>query len=216
MRLSILLITILLAIHGINGFAQNFAGNSKTITMYEEFQPASIELHNGNVIKEKHANVFLKNGKLLYKSRNNTIMQANMSNIKSVCFADREYIRIDTLLAYVIDTIGCNRLLCATLIDIDSYKSQLTNSQLVTKFDLGGSFVNVTSLDDIPNKEEISYPLVNYFFFEINNKIIRVHERDICKVLPKNKQRIFKTMIDSPQFDFGNQECLKRILRELW
>lgn len=216
MRLSILLTIILLAIHGINGFAQNFAGDSKTIMIYKEFQPASIELNNGNVIKEKHANVFLKNGKLLYKGKNNTIMQANMRNIKSVCFADREYIRIDTLLAYVIDSIGRNKLLCATLIDVDSYKSQLTNSQLVTKFDLSESFVNVTSLDDIPNKEDRSYPLVNYFFFEINDKIIRVHERDIYRVLPKNKHRIFKTMINSPQFDFGNQECLKRILRELW
>lgn len=205
-----------MAIHGINGFAQNFAGDSKTIMMYKEFQPASIELNNGNVIKEKYANVFLKNGKLLYKSKNNTIMQANMRNIKSVSFADREYICIDTLLAYVIDTIGCNRLLCSTMIDIDSYKSQLVNSQLVTKLDLGGSFVNVASLDDIPNKEERTYPLVNYFFFEINNKIIRVHERDIYRALPRNKQRIFKTMIDSPQFDFGNQECLKQILSELW
>lgn len=98
MRSNILLI-ILFTIHIICR-AQNFAGESKTVMLYNDFQPASIELSNGNVIKERHANIFLKNGKLLYKNTNNVIMQADMRNIKSVKFADREYIRIDTLLAY--------------------------------------------------------------------------------------------------------------------
>lgn len=215
MRLNVL-ITILFVIHGIYCAAQNFAGEGKTIMMYKEFQPALIELYNGNVIKERNVNVFLKNGALLYKSRNSKIMQANMRNIKSVRFADREYIRIDTLLAYVVDTIGSNRLLCATLIDIDSYNAQLTNSQLLTSLDLSGNYVNTTSLDNIVSDENKSYPLVNHFFFEINNKIIHVHEREISKILPRDKRRIFKTIINTPQFDFGNTECLKRILKELW
>lgn len=214
MRSNTLLI-ILFTIHIICR-AQNFAGESKTVMLYNDFQPASIELSNGNVIKERHANIFLKNGKLLYKNTNNVIMQADMRNIKSVKFADREYIRIDTLLAYVVDTVDTNRLLCATLIDIDSYNAKLTNSQLLTKLDLSSSYVNTISLDNTLNEEDKSYPLINYFFFEIDNHIINVHERNIKKILPKDKQRIFKTIINTPQFDFGKIECLKHLLRELW
>lgn len=196
--------------------AQSFAGESQTVMLYKDFQSALIELSNGSVIKEKYANIFLKNGKLLYKNTNNVTMQADMRNIKSVKFVDREYIRIDTLLAYVVDTVESNRLLCATLIDIDSYNAKLTNSQLLTKLDLSSSYVNTISLENTLNEEDKSYPLINYFFFEIENNIINVHERDIKKILPKDKQRIFKTIINTPQFDFGKIECLKHMLRTLW
>lgn len=215
MNKSNILIILLFATHIICN-AQSFAGESQTVMLYKDFQSALIELSNGSVIKEKYANIFLKNGKLLYKNTNNVTMQADMRNIKSVKFADREYIRIDTLLAYVVDTVESNRLLCATLIDIDSYNAKLKNSQLLTKLDLSSSYVNTISLENTLNEEDKSYPLINYFFFEIENNIINVHERDIKKFLPKEKQRIFKTIINTPQFDFGKIECLKHMLRTLW
>lgn len=192
--------------------AQNSAGNSVTTTVYKDFQPALITLTNGKSITQKKANVFLKNGSLVYK-HNKFTMQADMSKIQTVKFTDRTYLRVDTLLAYIVDTLEANKLLCATLIDINAYKTQLLNNRQITNLELG-VHVNVTSTDNSADEDKL-YPLINYFFYEIDGKIIRAHERAILKMLPKEKQRQFKIILQSPDFDWGNTDYLIKILRLL-
>lgn len=190
--------------------AQSDAGMSTKTTVYKDFQPAIIVLSNGKSITEKQANIFLKNGSLLYK-HNKSIMQANMENVSSVRFSDRSYLRIDTLLAYVVDTLKTNKLLCATLIDMESYANQIVNDRQITNLELGGH-VNISSIDNYLS-DDIKYPLVNYFFFEIDGKVIKAHERTLKKALPKAKQRMFNAIIQSPEFHWGEVESLTRILK---
>ena len=81
-------------------------------TVYKEFQPATIHLTDGRKLKVSLANVFLKNSSLLYLSGNDT-KEANMKTLTQVDFPDRTYYTVDTLLAYQVDTVGHDALLCA-------------------------------------------------------------------------------------------------------
>ena len=89
-----------------------------------------------------------------------TNMEADMDNIVSVDFPDRTYLKIDTALAYVVDTVGDKQLLHTALIDIDTYKTILENSREITNLELS-QYVNVTSneiSDDVP------YPVIHVYY----------------------------------------------------
>ena len=117
-------------------YAQKSAGFSATTTLYKDYQPAKITMADGKVINQKKANVFLKNGRLLFK-RGMFDMEANMSQIKKVEFADRSFERLDTMLATALDTVGTNRILCTTTIDIQAYRHRSANDKVVTHLSTG-------------------------------------------------------------------------------
>lgn len=207
-----LILLVLAGILIVTVSAQEKAVTTKITTVYDEFKPAVITLKNGSVIRHKQANVFMKNGSLLYK-HGKTNMQANMNQIKTVDFGDRHYCCIDTLLAYVVDSVAGNKLLCATLIDMESYMAQLLNNRQITNLEIK-SQINVTSLD-MSDDEEQQYPLVNYFFYELDGKIIKVHERIINNIISKEKRRKFKTVIMMPEFSWNDKECLIELLKAI-
>ena len=76
-----------------------------SLTIYQEFQPATIHLVDGKQLRVGLANIFLKNSSLLYKSGQET-KEANMKTLVKVEFKDRTYFRIDSVLAYQVDTAG--------------------------------------------------------------------------------------------------------------
>ena len=63
--------------------------------------------------------------------------------------------------------------------------------------------------------EEQQYPLVNYFFYELDGKIIKVHERIINNIISKEKRRKFKTVIMMPEFSWNDKECLIELLKAI-
>ncbi len=158
-------------------------------------------------MKERFANVFMKNGTLLYK-RNGFNMQADMGRVKRVDFADRTYLKVDTMLAYVVDTVGNNKLLCSTVIDLNSYKTELLNNRQITNLELG-SHVNISTMDLSDTNE---YPLINLYYYDIAGKIIKVHERNVMRAIPKNKRREFTNIIQSDGFSWTDKEWLMRLL----
>lgn len=179
------------------------------VMAYEKFVPAKITMTNGKTIKVAQANVFLKNSTLLYKSGSN-IMQAAMKNVKYVDFADRRYERLDTLLAFEVDTIGKNRLMCSPQLDLESLKRTLMNNQVVDNFQLS-DMVSINSFE-IQASEEIEYPIFNKYFFVIDGKVVRVGDRYTSRVVPKDKQRLYKNLISRPQFDWENPQSLISVL----
>lgn len=193
----------------------SYAQSRKTIgrtTVYEEFQPAIIEMHNGKIINEKHANIFLKNSALLYKHGTVT-KQADMNMIKSVAFKNRKYYCLDTLLVYLVDSVDNNKLFCTTKIDLEAYRNQLLNNRQITNLEIrtqvNVSFMTLSEIDDS------KYPLINYFFYEIDGKIIKVHERTILSFIPKERRRIFKTITQQPDFSWSDKNCLLRLLKAI-
>lgn len=190
-------------------FAQKTAGFSATTTLYEEYQPARITLTDGRVINQKQANVFLKNARLLFK-RGMFDMEANMAQIAAVDFADKSFVKLDTMLVTVVDTVGDKKILCATTIDIEAYRQRAANDKVLTNLTLGEQ-VSTTTIDLAPS-DELKYPLVNDYYFLIDGKAIEVHERTISRMLDKEKRRMLKTFMMQPDFDWSDRGYLHKIL----
>lgn len=193
-------------------YAQTIPNTATRTTVFEKFVPAIITLSNGKTLKQKNANIFLKNSSLVYK-HGMLNMEADIEQIKSVQFANSQYVRVDTCLALVIDSIGNKRLLCASFIDENAYRNQLLNERQITNFELG-EHVNVTSTDISSDKSK-EYPLNNVFFFDINGKIVKVHERNIKRLTTSKNRRLYKIVIQSVGFSWDNPESLMKLLNLL-
>lgn len=205
---KISLLIIVVVFFSISLLAQKATDSSRLTTAYPQFKPAIITLETGKVIKKEAVNVFMANGALLYK-HGKTTMQAEMKNVKKVDFADRTYLKVDTILAYIVDTLKDNKLLCATLIDLEAYKSEILNNKQITNLELG-SYVNVSTMDLSDINE---YPLVNYYYYELNGEIIKVHERTITKKIAKNKRTQLNTLMQAPDFSWDDIKWLMRVLK---
>lgn len=181
------------------------------VTVYEEFKPALIELTDGRVLSQPFANVFLKNGRLLYK-RGTTTMEANMDNIASVKFDDRHYQKIDTLLAYPVDSLGL--VYCADLMDLEAYRGMLVNNKQLTNIELGGSMVNTTAVD-LDSDAASKMPIKNMYFLKFQGKFLLAHERVIQHKLSKSQRRIFNTIISTEGFKWTDPDSLLRLLQAI-
>ena len=177
---------------------------------FDEFHPAVITMNDGKKVSVSQANIFLKGDVLLYK-KGKSVLEAKMDNISNVDIADSHFMRVDTMLAEVIDTIGQDLLLCSTLIDIDAFKTMLENSREITSLEIR-SMVSFSSIDLIADEDRL-YPLAKYYFVFTNGKPLSANERSLSAIVPKDKRRIFKTIISLPDFSWGDPQSLKRILK---
>lgn len=205
-----ILFTLFLICPFIGIWAQKEAGTSTRTTVYEEYQPAKVTLYNGKVIFQKKANIFLKDATLLFKN-GKLDMKANMNQIKGVEFADRSYVKLDTLLAMVIDTVGKNRVLCTTTVDMEAYTINELNSQEVSSLNFGGDQVSVTRMTTVAPEDRV-YPLINTYYFEVDGKIIKAHERTISRHLSREKRDRLKFYMSMPDFDWGDKKTLRQVL----
>ncbi len=190
--------------------AQKNAGTLNRTTVYATYQPARITLESGKVIMQKEANVFLKNGKLLFK-KGRMDMEANMAQIRAVEFADRYYVKMDTMLALVVDTLGDKRILSTTTIDLEAFNRREINDRVVSNFEIGSEQVSMASVDMV-SPEDKEYPLVESFYFEVDGKFIEAHERTISRLLKKAKRERLKFYLQMPEFDWGSKEWLRKVL----
>ena len=198
---------------------QSLLAQDKTfgLTVYNSYRPATITLTDGRTIKHPLANIFLKNSSLVYLSNTGVTMEANMSNILYVKFEDRQYYKVDTLLAYVVDTVGNDALFCATVADMQAYQQNLRNSQVFTDISLGDQLSTTTV--DLSNEGDRMLPLVNIYFYRFGNdadkKYVRCHERTLGRVLGKEKKRMMQTYLSMPDFSWTNEKSLLDLLKGL-
>ncbi|MBQ8867243.1 MAG: hypothetical protein IJ013_05945 [Bacteroidaceae bacterium] len=190
-------------------WAQNFEGYSNRTTVYATYQPARVTLVTGKVVMQKEANVFLKNGRLLFK-KDKFDMEADMRQIKSVEFKDRTYVRIDTILATVVDTVGANRIFCTTTIDVEAFNKQRLNDRIISDFQMNDQLVSAASVD--PSDEDNLYPLVNTYFLEIDGKVVKAHERVLMRMLPKAKRGRLEFYMQMPDFSWSDKNSLRQVL----
>ncbi|MBR3758503.1 MAG: hypothetical protein IKK62_08790 [Bacteroidaceae bacterium] len=189
--------------------AQDFVGYSNRTTVYETYQPAKVTLTTGKVILQKQANIFLKNGRMLFKN-GHFDMEANMAQIKAVEFKDRTYVRVDTILATVVDTVGVNRILCRTLIDLEAFSKQKINDRVLSNFQMTDMQVSATTVDSYDGDNV--YPLFNEFFFEIDGKLVLPHERVIRRMLPKKQRSRLDFYMQQPDFSWSEKASLRLVL----
>ena len=204
------IITIMLMMcSGIMLWAQDETFN---LTVYKEFKPGIIHMANGKDLANPLLNIFLKNASLLYKSGTLT-KEANMDNVLGVDFKDRKYVNIENELAYIVDSVGANRLYCSTLIDIEAYKTLQKNNVNISNMSLGDQISYSTI--ELERQEDVQMPIINHFYYFYEGKIVKVHEREIWRLLPKEKRRLYKTIISEDRFSWVDAESLMRLLKAI-
>jgi len=179
------------------------------VTVYREFKPAKVLLASGKSTKVALANIFLKNSTLLYKHGTET-MQAKTSTIQRVEFDDRTYYRIDSLLAYQVDTIGSDALFRTERIDFEAYNQERINNVEITSLSLGEVMQYTTR--DIDSEQDIHFPLESLFFFRIGGKYILAQERSVARALNKEKRRMMKSAMLDPAFSWTSEQSLMKML----
>lgn len=182
------------------------------VTVYPEFKPAVIMLDDGRKLKQPLANIFLKNSSLLYKQGVQT-MEANLAHVLSVEFDDRTYIKIDSLLAYLVDTVGVGALYCAKRIDLVAYCNTLANNKVITNMNLGE--IVSTSTISLSDEDDIHFPIIPLYYFRINDKMVFVHERNLNRILSKEKRRIMKSIMAQDGFSWTDESWLLRLLKAI-
>ena len=182
------------------------------VTVYPEFKPAVIMLDDGRKLKQPLANIFLKNSSLLYKQGVQT-MEANLAHVLSVEFDDRTYIKIDSLLAYLVDTVGVGALYCAKRIDLVAYRNTLANNKVITNMNLGE--IVSTSTISLSDEDDIHFPIIPLYYFRINDKMVFVHERNLNRILSKEKRRIMKSIMAQDGFSWTDESWLLRLLKAI-
>lgn len=194
--------------------AQSLCAQIRTtkLTAYKQFKPSTITLKDGRQLNQPLTNIFLKNSSLLYM-RGSDSMEANMDNIISVKFDDRLYIKIDSLLCYQVDTIGNDALFRATVIDLPAYHQQMRNNQVITNIDYGDQIA--TSTIDISTEDDFKFPLIDIFYFRYKGEFVRTHERNLGRILSKEKMRMMKTIMSLPEFSWTDEESLLKLLRAI-
>jgi hypothetical protein len=202
------ILIVFLAIVGIvSSHAQQV---TPALTVYKQFKPATVLLADGKKMKLPLANIFLKNSTLLYKSGLET-KQANMKTLLRVDFEGRSYLRIDTLLAYQVDTVNHDVLYCAQMIDMDSYRQQIANNREITSLDIN-DMIGYTTVD-LQNEQDIHFPIKNVFIFRINGKFVIAHERSLKRLLTKEKRRILASAMAMPGFSWNDEKSLMNLLK---
>jgi hypothetical protein len=184
------------------------------LTVFPEFRPATATMADGKKMDIPMANIFLKNSSLLYISGELT-KEANTKNLLRVDFKDRSYIRIDSVLAYQVDTVGKNALFCAKVLDLKAYKQLLINNSNITNLNMNDllsmNMLQYTTVD-IGDTQDIHFPVIPLYYYRINVKFVLVHERHLKRFFDKENRRRMESVMNMPGFSWTNEEFLLKIL----
>ncbi|MDE6646643.1 MAG: hypothetical protein K2K03_02220, partial [Prevotella sp.] len=178
-------------------------------TVYREFQPATIHLADGRQLKVSLANIFLKNSSLLYKSGIDT-KEANLKTLTKVEFKNRVYYKIDSLLAYQVDTVGHDALFCAQRIDVEAWRQSVVNNSVMTSLDLG-DMIGYTQAE-LANEQDLHFPLMTLYYFRLNGQFVLAHERRVKRVLNKEKRRLMEAVMGEKDFSWTDEQSLLKLL----
>ncbi|MBQ3630505.1 MAG: hypothetical protein II949_04650 [Prevotella sp.] len=183
-------------------------------TLYQQFKPSVIYLTDGRKLTQNLTNVFLKNSSLVYM-KGSFAMEANMGNIARVEFDDRQYEVVEKQLAQVVDSIGGNVVYRVDYLDMDAYQAQLKNNINISNLSLGEQISTTTV--DMNNEEDYKFPLVHKYYMRYGGELFPVHEREIWRRLPKDKdvRRMFKTIISKRDFSWTSDASVSELLKAI-
>lgn len=186
------------------------AQTTPAVTVYREFQPATIYLTDGRQLKVSLANIFLKNSSLLYKSGIDT-KEANLKTLTKVEFKNRVYYKIDSLLAYQVDTVEHGALYCAQKIDVAAWKQSIINNSVMTSIDLG-DMIGYTQAE-LADEQDLHFPLMTIYYYRLNGQFVLAHERRVKRVLSKEKRRLMESVMSEKNFSWTDEQSLLKLLK---
>lgn len=207
--------TILLTVFTILGLTAEAQERTTRFTRYAQFTPSVITLKTGKTIRQSFTNISLKNSSLLYLQGEYT-MEANMETIAAVKFDDRNYININNQLAYMVDSVGSNLLYRIDLFDLNAYNQQLRNNVNISNLGFENGGITTSSLD-LNNEEDYKLPIFSHYYYYYNGEMIKVHEREISRRLPKDKElkRKYRTIIGLDSFSWTDEASLMKLLKAI-
>jgi hypothetical protein len=184
-------------------------------TLYRQFKPSVITLKSGSKIKQPLTNVFLKNSSLVYLHGEYT-MEANMETIARVEFDDRNYININNQLAYLVDSVGTNQLYRIDLFDMNAYNQHIRNNINISNMGFEGGGLTTTTMD-LNNEDDFKFPIFSHFYYLYNGEFVKVHEREISRCLPKDKdlKRKYRSIISLDSFSWNDEKSLMQLLEAI-
>ena len=207
--------TILLTMFVMAALVSTAQQRTTQATLYKQFKPSVITLKTGRTINQSHTNVFLKNGSLVYLNGEYT-MEANMETIAAVEFDDRKFININNQLAYMVDSVGSNILYRIDLLDLNAYNQNLRNNINISNMGFESGAITTTSMD-LNSEDDYKLPIFSHYYFFYNGEFVKVHERDISRILPKDKdlKRKYRTIIGMDDFSWNSDNSLMKLLKAI-
>ena len=134
-----------------------------------------------------------------------------MKTLSKVVFKDRTYYRVDSVLAYQVGTVGQQHLYCAQRIDFAAWKQQKVNNSNITNLSFG-DLMSYTTIN-LADEQDIHFPLINVYYFQIDGKYVLAHERNLKRVLDKEKRRLMTSVMSEPGFSWTSEASLLKLLK---
>lgn len=193
--------------------AQIIDGRTNDITLFHNYQPALILLESGKTNRQMEANIFLKNGALIYKNKGQ-VMQANMNVVKSVAFGKQIFTKVEGQLAEIVDSCGQNQLVLIRKINIEGLNNEILNNSTITSIDAtGGDHLGITRTEVSP--DQLAYPVDDIYYFIVDGKPILAHERDARHAAGRKRLEAYERVTRDRDFRWTNKDCLMEILKVL-
>lgn len=183
------------------------------LTLFNNFQPAIVHLTTGKDMTLPFANIGLKDANLLYLHGTYT-MQANMDNVAGMDIEGRSYVKIEKRLSECLDTVKNNQLFCTTIIDMPAFEQNQKNSKNITNLDFSNDMTSYSTID-LESEDDRQLPVIHIFHYRYKGEIIKVHEREIWRRLPKDKRHIYKSIISLPTFSWVDRASLVQLLKAI-
>ena len=67
--------------------------------------------------------------------------------------------------------------------------------------------------DVLESEGDIQFPLINLYYLKIDGKYVLAHERNIKRVLDKEKRRLMSSVMSEPGFSWTNEASLLKLLK---
>ena len=109
------------------------------------------------------------------------------------------------------DTVNHQPLYCATRIDVVAWRGMLINNRQLNNINLGDMITY--SANTLADEQDIHFPLINVYYLQINGKYVLAHERNLKRVLDKEKRRLMASVMSEPGFSWTNEASLLKLLK---
>lgn len=188
--------------------AQQLADHFEGITLYKEYSKAIVTQENGKVGQVSKANIFLKNGSLLFY-RGKDVIEADMMTIRSVKFGDTEFVKNGSKLVEVVHRQpNGNMLVLQRLINVENLKREMLNNSTISNIEMG-DLLGITRMD---NYETLQFPVDNNYYFCVNGKYVQCGEREVKHAAGKKRIEKYESITKSYDFRWNDAESLKTLL----
>jgi hypothetical protein len=139
-----------------------------------------------------------------------------METIAAVEFDDRKYVNINNQLAYMVDSVGSNKLYRIDLFDLNAYNQQIRNNINISNLGFENGGISTTTTD-LNTEDDYKFPIFSHYYYYYNGEVIKVHEREISNHLPKDKElkRKYRTIIGLDSFRWTDEASLIKLLQAI-